>query len=148
MLSYAELEGISCILGFSYLHDCVQIIMKKKNHFPNLATCWAAAQALQKLMLSSQCSDWPSPSVTSQYSQYISVPVSETCSATQGFGSFVPQNLPILLQLCGGQTAFLCQTRQDPPPQTNTITCTHTHIYTSFFLNSSFNWEQWWKMKN
>lgn len=145
MLSNTELEGISCIFGLQLSTWLCPNHNEKKNHFPNLATCWAAAQALQKLMLSSQCSDWPSPSVTSQYSQYISVPVSETCSATQSFGSFVPQNLPILLQLCGGQTAFLCQTRQDPPPkhtQTNTITCTHTHIYTSFFLNSSFNWEQ------
>lgn len=54
----------------------------------------------------------------------------------------------IVAALWGPNSLLVPNQTGPPPPQTNTITCTHTHIYTSFFLNSSFNWEQWWKMKN
>lgn len=78
-----------------------------------------------------------SPSLTSQHPQYTSVSVPETCSATQSSRSFVQPNLPILLQLCGGQTTSLCQTRQTHHYNTHSDTGTDTH--THHCLSDQFN---------
>lgn len=57
-----------------------------------------------------------------------SVPVSQTCSETKSSVSFVPPlNLPTLLQLHGGQTASLCQTRHPPPLLATSLHPLHPH---------------------
>lgn len=131
---HLSIRGLFCFLNFFYFfyHESFLTVLSQGFHFkvllpvvhvPHLNCCSSASA---------------SPSLTSQHPQYTSVLVPETCSATQSSRSFVQPNLPILLQLCGGQTTSLCQTRQ-----THHHHYRHTHSDTGTDTHARHTTAQW-----